>query len=666
MLDGCSPRRTTRAAVAIAGVIFIVVNIVFFRSLMGRDQVHELRARALSQAHRIHELEQELEELKARPALASPSRARTIVAGMEEDPRLETMLEDAKAALTVCNQLNDELIIRLRKAAATDNVKLDDLLRGWNKMEDVDASPIGCRAELLTLRMQVGGLVPKERTDTLTAELAAERLQKGRIRESLKECATMLGAMPGTGSDGTNSDRVAGSAATSSKAFLKLASGETDAPTSLPTVAPTTREPEKRIHAKHSFALLRPAWLTAEEWAKMDESHQLAATELEAETAAKEEPTAERAAAVTPVPVKVALKEPKKIEPKSGGALSPVMRKYGVSTAVLVICHSRAEYLEKALDKVIETRPHEDLFPIFVSQDGEVDAVTDVIDTYRSRVKHLRHDNSVPVHTTRPKENPSYFKIARHYGWAIDQVFAQKNVDRLILLEEDIEVSVDFFHYMAGGAWLMDEDKSIWCVSGWNDNGKPEFVKDPKTLYRSDFFPGLGWMMKRDLWTEIGDRWPRESGYWDDWMRRPDVRRGRACIRPDISRTYTFGKKGASGGQFFDKFLSKIQLNTELVKFDELDLSYLTKVAYDANFRKAVFFAERVEAVQDLDYEQDKVRDVRLAYTTMKNFAATAKRIGIMTDEKAGVPRTGYQGVVTFWWGRHKRNRVMLVPETFG
>jgi hypothetical protein len=34
--------------------------------------------------------------------------------------------------------------------------------------------------------------------------------------------------------------------------------------------------------------------------------------------------------------------------------------------------------------------------------------------------------------------------------------------------------------------------------------------------------------------------------YWDDWVRQPEQRRNRACIRPEISRTRTFGKIGVS------------------------------------------------------------------------------------------------------------------------
>lgn len=28
-------------------------------------------------------------------------------------------------------------------------------------------------------------------------------------------------------------------------------------------------------------------------------------------------------------------------------------------------------------------------------------------------------------------------------------------------------------------------------------------------LYRSDFFPGLGWMMTREIWAELGPKWPK-------------------------------------------------------------------------------------------------------------------------------------------------------------
>ena len=69
--------------------------------------------------------------------------------------------------------------------------------------------------------------------------------------------------------------------------------------------------------------------------------------------------------------------------------------------------------------------------------------------------------------------------------------------------------------------------------------------------------------------------------YWDDWMRLPEQRRGRACIRPEISRTKTFGKIGVSNGLFYEKHLKYIVLNNKFVPFTVMDLSFLKKEKYD-------------------------------------------------------------------------------------
>ena len=69
-------------------------------------------------------------------------------------------------------------------------------------------------------------------------------------------------------------------------------------------------------------------------------------------------------------------------------------------------------------------------------------------------------------------------------------------------------------------------------MSSWNDNGQDVFVKDPERIYRSDFFPGLGWMLTKREWAELGPMWTTGpptipgifGGYWDDWMRTNEVR----------------------------------------------------------------------------------------------------------------------------------------------
>lgn len=72
-------------------------------------------------------------------------------------------------------------------------------------------------------------------------------------------------------------------------------------------------------------------------------------------------------------------------------------------------------------------------------------------------------------------------------------------------------------------------------------------------------------MLLRSFWEEVKGKWPPQ--YWDDFLRRPDVRQGRHCLRPEVSRTrlaavflkslsrHTFGEKGVSKGQYYKKRL---------------------------------------------------------------------------------------------------------------
>jgi alpha-1,3-mannosyl-glycoprotein beta-1,2-N-acetylglucosaminyltransferase len=43
----------------------------------------------------------------------------------------------------------------------------------------------------------------------------------------------------------------------------------------------------------------------------------------------------------------------------------------------------------------------------------------------------------------------------------------------------------------------LDTDETLLAASAWNDNGIKGMVKEKEALYRSDFFPGLGWMMPK-------------------------------------------------------------------------------------------------------------------------------------------------------------------------
>lgn len=60
-------------------------------------------------------------------------------------------------------------------------------------------------------------------------------------------------------------------------------------------------------------------------------------------------------------------------------------------------------------------------------------------------------------------------------------------------------VSPDFLQFMEHTSPLLDMDPTVWCISSWNDLGDHNLAKDLQRLFRTDFFPGLGWMLKREV-----------------------------------------------------------------------------------------------------------------------------------------------------------------------
>merc|ERR1711981_63534 len=119
----------------------------------------------------------------------------------------------------------------------------------------------------------------------------------------------------------------------------------------------------------------------------------------------------------------------------------------------------------------------------------------------------IQHKNtSDPAPELKPAQKKwqlGYYKLSRHYKFALNEIFTKifdKPIDAVIIVEDDLEVSPDFFSYMLAGYEVMllqkEQPDPFLCISAWNDNGKTQNVDSSDTglskAYLSDFFPGLG------------------------------------------------------------------------------------------------------------------------------------------------------------------------------
>jgi alpha-1,3-mannosyl-glycoprotein beta-1,2-N-acetylglucosaminyltransferase len=187
------------------------------------------------------------------------------------------------------------------------------------------------------------------------------------------------------------------------------------------------------------------------------------------------------------------------------------------STSVLILCYNRPQYLDRTMRSLFSL-PQAKHANIFISQDGNHQAVTDVITKWtnlKHNVKHLRFNydedkwgsSKNPNYVSGMYSN-AYFKISAHYFFALDSVFSSDNtISEIIILEDDMELAIDFFPYFTNMRKLLEQDSSILCISAWNDNGQKDRVFDSSAFYRADVFPGLGWMIARKLWDELKPKW---------------------------------------------------------------------------------------------------------------------------------------------------------------
>lgn len=316
--------------------------------------------------------------------------------------------------------------------------------------------------------------------------------------------------------------------------------------------------------------------------------------------------------------------------------------------AVLVLACNRVT-VTRTLNQVMRYRPSTQRFPVIVSQDGYHNETSEALLLYQRMYNftllHQPDQTKLTEGMAAVYNIEGYHRISRHYKWALTQVFDRLKYTAAIVVEDDLDIAPDFFEYFAAVLSILRRDATLFCASAYNDNGKRSHITlQPDMLHRTDFFSGLGWLLTRELWNEIGPRWPK--AFWDDWIRQPEQRKGRACIRPEVSRSRTFGRVGVSEGQFFDKYLKDVHLNNVFVRFSGMDLSYLLQTRYDDAFHMTIS-ESRVYAFKDIGKGLVSQTPARIHYANESEFVEIAKALDIMSDFKAGVPRTAYKGVVS-------------------
>ncbi|XP_076347188.1 protein O-linked-mannose beta-1,2-N-acetylglucosaminyltransferase 1-like [Tachypleus tridentatus] len=289
----------------------------------------------------------------------------------------------------------------------------------------------------------------------------------------------------------------------------------------------------------------------------------------------------------------------------------PNSRVYDVP--VVIIASNRPHYLYRMLRSLLSAQgANAEMVTVFI--DGYFEEPLEV-----TRLFGLRGIQHTPI-------GQKNARISQHYKASLTASFNLfPDAKYAIIIEEDLDVSPDFFSYFSQTLGILDEDNTVYCVSAWNDQGYEHTSQDPSLLYRVETMPGLGWILKRSLYKdELEPHWPTPEKLWDwdMWMRLPEIRKGRECVVPDISRTYHFGSSGLNMNSYFqDVYFKKHAFNTQPnVKIN--DIVSVKKDIYEAQLqdllRKAIVLDHSKSPCED-NFIPDTKGKVYVMFIKMNN-----------------------------------------------
>eukprot|EP01028_Stygiella_incarcerata_P009513 TRINITY_DN45511_c0_g1_i3.p1 TRINITY_DN45511_c0_g1~~TRINITY_DN45511_c0_g1_i3.p1 ORF type:complete len:466 (+),score=87.48 TRINITY_DN45511_c0_g1_i3:574-1971(+) len=270
------------------------------------------------------------------------------------------------------------------------------------------------------------------------------------------------------------------------------------------------------------------------------------------------------------------------------------------NTAVVIVCYNRPKHLEQAISGVLRAAFHDDsALSLFISQDGNHEGVASVAQKYSEMFEHVQLEHSTDATWD------SAHHVAYHYKRAFEKMFVEKGFEWVIVIEDDLDISYDFFHYFDEMVPLLLKDPTLWCASSWNDNGLGhlEGAKMPHVVRRTSYFPGLGWMLHRSIWmNELREKFPEK--HWDHWMRVDAQHNDRDCLYPVLSRNFNVGSEGSfMKSDIYQKLFKQNPVFAEKQLIDFPDVFRLEQSKYDADVSSLLSksaYVHHDEAIQSL------------------------------------------------------------------
>ncbi|XP_071548638.1 protein O-linked-mannose beta-1,2-N-acetylglucosaminyltransferase 1-like isoform X3 [Panulirus ornatus] len=221
-------------------------------------------------------------------------------------------------------------------------------------------------------------------------------------------------------------------------------------------------------------------------------------------------------------------------DPLPGPTAGPVVHQAALAgVPVVVTAGNRYQYLYHTLTTLLAApgAQHDNLLVVL----GDAPPAT----TQLLRLINVNF-TTLPVHG---RDNNKLFRYYRSVFHLVAHTFP--DAPAVILLDEDVQVSPDFFSFMSQTLWLLHADPTLYCINAYSATGFNGIAHDPHTVLRARVQVEWGYALSLEFVNEVVRIWPKVASegdtlFYDEWLYKHGSG-GRECVFPEVTRTLHYG-----------------------------------------------------------------------------------------------------------------------------
>jgi hypothetical protein len=237
---------------------------------------------------------------------------------------------------------------------------------------------------------------------------------------------------------------------------------------------------------------------------------------------------------------------------------------------IMPVC-DRPEYLKQVLDNLQKSIGIEETVLVF-SQDERNEEVIALIDAVPLRKIHFKHTQPFFAFFARIGLITRIHCTASNIFFAIDSVMKTAKPKGVIVLEDDLVPSINFYRYFQ---WCFDQvlldpevGRNVLTCGAYNIFSKGNIpLSERHSIYLgADYFNPWGWAISRERWDDIRGDWSFTS--WDGNMdHRIQRLKGLVNYYPFLSHVDCIGNHGVNMSRSADCNFYRTHLDPEPIDF---------------------------------------------------------------------------------------------------